>query len=178
MVKDNRELRVKAAMAFEWAHHDRPQAKERLALTYKGKLPSRAGRYCEKWNRRLQSMFSVEDAPRSGRPRFVSDAALEPVLQRFIQGWPDTKQWRGWKSFGQALRNDEDLHQMVERLQLSKKQVFTRMKLVSCSTLHERASLLAPCMPPAASGSSSNSHVWASAAENLPKGVTFKASIE
>ena len=137
-----KETRVKAALAFEWAHHDREAAARRLKQTLKGKQPAHPGRFCERWNSNLSTNLNVLDAPRSGRPRTVSDARIKEVLLRFIEGWRIREEWKGYKSFGVALRHDSEMRKLVDKLHLTPKKVFTRMKLVGdcagrkhCNTL-------------------------------------------
>lgn len=141
-----KELRVRAAYAFEWAHHDRAGAKKRLKQTWKGTQPAKPGEYCETWNHNLATNLDVEDAPRSGRPTTVSNERIKAVLLRFLEGWGNKKQWKGWKSFGVALRHDRDLNKLVRKLHLTTKQVFTRMKMVGCCAVPKPGCAVGPCV--------------------------------
>lgn len=162
MTKYSGRTRLKAALAFEWARHDKKEAAQRFRQTYHGSLPTRPGDFCQDWHARLCKQLDVQDAPRPGRPRRVGDESVRAVLEQFLKGWPKKSQWQGWKSFRVAIRNDKKLRRLVKKVGLKTRQLFTRMKLVggwhtqepSCAAMHSRkvpchhtAAIGRPCAP-------------------------------
>ena len=71
MTRCPKKLKLEAAIAHEWAHHNMSGAKERLRQVWKGKFPSDLYDFITTWHTRLSEDLTLDDKPRSGRPRTI-----------------------------------------------------------------------------------------------------------
>lgn len=128
MARYSRKLKLKAAFALEWAHHNLAKAVRRLEKTCHGKIPADPRAFITRWHTNLTHELNLEGKPGRGRKSKVNDATIQEVLLEFCKGQQvRVNAWKGWRSFPQAVRHNRQLRKMVKAIPLSKRRIFQRM---------------------------------------------------
>lgn len=90
--------------------------------------PAKARRYVKSVLKRLNVTGSLEDAPRSGRPRQISEGETEEACKLFLAGLEPEPNFIGFTSIKHALRECSELQRIKLKCNLTTRGLWKAMK--------------------------------------------------
>jgi transposase len=90
MVSYPKDLRARCVEAYYWCHGDTGAAVQRLKVRWRehwGPVPKRLARLITGTVQRFERAYTLDDAPRSGRPRLLSEKDLNALTTAIKRGY-------------------------------------------------------------------------------------------